>query len=437
MSASPRLILFTRFPVPGLAKTRLIPELGLAGATGLQRRLTLRTVRAARTVAEQQGIQLQIWFAGGDQAAMSHWLGDALYREQGQGDLGERMGRAVETSFKEGASAIVLIGSDCPELTSELLGRAFESLSEHPVVLGPAADGGYYLLGLKKSLPELFTGIAWGTNQVLSKSLEVLRRANLVPALLPTLSDIDRPEDLPVWRRIVKNEEQDSHSISVIIPALNEAENITQAVIAAAAGRPRELIVVDGASTDDTAQRARGAGATVLHSNTGRARQMNCGAAKASGTILLFLHADTLMPAAYASCVPQVLAQPRVAAGAFSFEVSTQFAGRRMLERTTNFRSRWLQMPYGDQGLFLRRSLFEELGGFAPLPILEDYELVRRLRSHGRIVTAALAAHTSGRRWERLGLMRTTLLNQLMLIGFHLGWPAEKLAAIYRTINRA
>jgi hypothetical protein len=163
---------------------------------------------------------------------------------------------------------------------------------------------------------------------------------------------------------------------------------------------------------------------------------MNCGAARATGAILLFLHADTLAPAAYANCVAQLLAQPGVAAGAFSFQVRAKFPGKRMLEWTTNLRSRCLQMPYGDQGLFLRRSLFEDLGGFAPLPILEDYELVRRLRRNGRIVTVSLQAHTSGRRWERLGLMRTTLINQLMLIGFHLGWPAEKLAVIYKTTNR-
>jgi rSAM/selenodomain-associated transferase 2 len=267
---------------------------------------------------------------------------------------------------------------------------------------------------------------------VLASSVEVLRRANLAPALLPPLSDIDRPEDLSVWRRIVEDEEKDLRLISVIMPALNEAENIAMAVKAAAAERPQEILVVDGGSTDATTELAREAGARVLQCRAGRSRQMNCGAARASGNALLFVHADTLLPRGYAACVARELAQPHLAAGAFRFKIRAQFPGRNMIERATNLRSRWLQMPYGDQGLFMRRALFEELGGFAPLPILEDYDLVRRLRHHGRVLTVPLEASTSGRRWHRLGLVRTTLINQLILLGFHLGWPPESLAAIYR-----
>jgi rSAM/selenodomain-associated transferase 2/rSAM/selenodomain-associated transferase 1 len=433
MSGSPRLILFTRFPVAGQAKTRLIPELGPSGAAGLQRRLTLRAYRAARAAAEHDGLEFEIRFDGGDQAAMRNWLGhDWTLREQGQGDLGQRLARAFEAGFREGATAIVIIGADCPEITPGLLRQAFEELSSYHAVLGPANDGGYYLLGLKKHLPELFTHIAWGTETVLATSLEILRRTNVSACLLPPLTDIDRPEDLALWRRILDTEEKDLRAISVIIPSLNEAENITPMVSAAVAGQPHEIIVVDATSTDATSQLAGQAGATVLHSDPGRARQMNYGAARASGTVLLFLHADTLAPPDYTACVAELLAWPRVVAGAFKFKLRGDFAGKSIVERTTNLRSRWLQLPYGDQGLFLRRALFEELGGYAALPILEDYDFVRRLRSCGRIVTAPLAASTSGRRWQRLGLVRTTVINQLVLAGFRLGRHPEKLAAFYR-----
>src|SRR5205085_5127943 len=110
-------------------------------------------------------------------------------------------------------------------------------------------------------------------------------------------------------------------------------------------------------------------------------------------------HADTLLPADYCRAILQALRRPRVAGGAFRFAIAEAFAGRKLLELTTNFRSCHLQMPYGDQGFFLRRSLFEELGGFADLPILEDYDLVHRVRQHGCIVTLPQSVMTSGRRW--------------------------------------
>ena len=175
---------------------------------------------------------------------------------------------------------------------------------------------------------------------------------------------------------------------------------------------------------------------TVLSSKPGRARQMNAGAAAAEGGSLLFLHADTLLPPGWAEVVPRTLRAPGVAAGAFRFRIAGSFAGKSFIEWTTGFRSRWLQRPYGDQGLFLTRALFEEMGGFADLPIMEDYEFSARLRRRGRIVTVGEAALTSARRWQTLGVVRTTLRNQWMLAGYHLGVSPQKLATRYRATGR-
>src|SRR5262249_42005776 len=126
-------------------------------------------------------------------------------------------------------------------------------------------------------------------------------------------------------------------------------------------------------------------GATVLHARLGRSRQMNAGAAKATGNLLLFLHADTLLPSGWSSEISAILQTSQVAAGAFGFRTDEEFRGKVVLERVVDWRGRVLRLPYGDQGLFLRRALFEEMGGFANLPVMEDYELVRRLRRHGEI----------------------------------------------------
>jgi uncharacterized protein len=432
-----RLILFARCPVPGRAKTRLIPALGPEGAAALHRRLVLRTLRTAHEACRATPAELEVRFDGGTEHTMSHWLGDsARFLPQGAGDLGERMARAFEESFRSRAPATVIIGSDCPGLTPDVITAAFARLTETPVVLGPAQDGGYYLIGLSRPMPELFRGIPWGTDRVLTDSLSVLQRRGCKPVLLDPLEDIDRPEDLPAWRRIAASEDSCLDRVSVIIPALNEEHHIAATLRAVGQSPCHEVILVDGGSADATAQRAREAGVRVLSSKPGRSRQMNAGAAAAEGASLLFVHADTLLPAGLPGMVARTLCAPGVAAGAFRFRIAGSFAGKSFIEWTTGLRSRWLQRPYGDQGLFLTRALFEEMGGFADLPIMEDYEFSARLRQRGRIVTVDEAALTSARRWQTLGVVRTTLRNQWMLAAYHLGVSPKKLAIRYRAIGR-
>jgi rSAM/selenodomain-associated transferase 2/rSAM/selenodomain-associated transferase 1 len=435
--ACQRLIIFARYPVSGQVKTRLIPALGAEGAAALHRRLVLRAVRTASKACQLVPADLEVHFDGGTEQAMGHWLGDnARLLPQGAGDIGQRMAGAFEESFRAGSTATIIIGSDCPGLSPENITAAFARLAETQVVLGPARDGGYYLIGLNRPMPELFRGIPWGTDRVLADSLNVLQRRGCKPALLNPLDDIDRPEDLSVWRRIAVSQDVRVDEVSVIIPALNEEHQIGATLRAVGQSRCHQVVVVDGGSTDATVQQAQQAGATVLSSKAGRARQMNAGAARVEGGSLLFLHADTLLPPGWAEVVPRTLRASGVAAGAFRFRIAGSFAGKRLIEWATGFRSRWLQRPYGDQGLFLSRALFEEMGGFADLPMMEDYEFTARLRRRGRIVTVNESALTSGRRWEALGVLRTTLRNQWLLAGYHLGVSPQKLANRYRATGR-
>lgn len=419
-----RLILFARFPVAGKVKTRLIPALGAEGAAALHRRLVLRTLRTAHAVCQSQKVELEIRFAGDLENEIrhwQHWLGDGwLCRPQCAGDLGQRMAGAFADSFGEGSPATVVIGSDCPTLTPEILADVLDALKSKPVVFGPATDGGYYLIGLTRRIPELFQDIAWGTEKVLAQTRQILERTGQPFALLQPLDDLDRPEDVASWKSLAAAEDADLSRISVIIPALNEAGQIAAAIASVRSGRPHEIIVVDGGSSDETCEIAAKNGATVHRSKPGRSGQMNAGAARATGNVLLFLHADTILPTNWASLVRQNLERPGVCAGAFSFRIEGRFSGRSLVECVTNIRSRWLQMPYGDQTLFLRRSRFEAMGGFADLPMMEDYEFNRRLRQHGRIVISDQSALTSGRRWKRLGALPTTLINQLIIAGYHL-----------------
>ena len=218
--------------------------------------------------------------------------------------------------------------------------------------------------------------------------------------------------------------------ISIIIPTLNEAKNLPalQPLTQIAA----ECIVVDGGSTDETVKTAKELGFRVAECTGGRGKQVNFGAALASSRILLFLHADTLLPENFQEAVITCLHQQDTVLGAFRLTIRDSGFALRCICRLANLRSRLLQLPYGDQALFLNRETFEELGGFPEQPIMEDYIFVKLAKKRGRVVTLQDEVVTSGRRWQRLGIFQTTLLNQLVVLGYSLGVPAEKLALFYR-----
>ncbi len=433
---SERAIVFTRYPKPGHVKTRLIPVLGADGAAALQQLMSEHIIRRIEHLESRRSLSWEVRYEGGTGRMMSRWLGRGrFYRRQDKGDLGRRMAKAFEAAFDEGMARVVIIGSDCPDMSAELLEQAFHALGGNDLVLGPAEDGGYYLIGLRRLIPRLFVGIPWGTGKVLNETLQVADELQLSTALLERLADVDRPEDIAVWNRHIAQRKiqmgSSATSISVIIPALDEEESVSRAAQSARSASSSEVIVVDGGSTDGTARAARSAGAVVLASAPGRAVQMNTGARASSGDILVFLHADTCLPQHYDRYVCEALARPGVVAGAFELGLDAPGRGIRFIEGGANLRSRHFQTPYGDQALFLRKERFHDMGGFPEIPILEDFEFVRRLRHHGRIEVAPAPIITSARRWMRLGIWRTTMINQVVTIAYFLGVPLSRLARWY------
>lgn len=219
-----------------------------------------------------------------------------------------------------------------------------------------------------------------------------------------------------------------SSRLTVIIPARNEAQRIGQVLNRVFQASPWEVIVVDGHSTDHTAYIAKAADATVITSEPSRARQMNAGAAAASGDVLLFLHADTLLPPHFDLHVFDVLGRPSVVAGAFALRINGSPWSLRLIEKAVAWRSRVRQMPYGDQAIFLTAGMFDRVGGYPDLPVMEDFELVRELRRIGRIEIASAPVHTSARQWLACGIWRTTLLNQACIAAHLLGVQPARIA---------
>jgi rSAM/selenodomain-associated transferase 2 len=220
--------------------------------------------------------------------------------------------------------------------------------------------------------------------------------------------------------------------VSIIIPTLNEAANIKTAIATTQFGTNIEVIVVDAGSQDDTVAIAHSLGVKVILSNPGRAVQMNTGAAVATGEILLFLHADTRLPMGFDEMLRKALQQVGVVAGAFTLQIDAPVFALRLVEWGVKWRSRLFQMPYGDQAIFITTALFKEIGCFPEISIMEDFELIQRLKRIGKIAIVSVPVITSARRWLQKGVFKTTLINQIVVIAYLFGVPPAQLRNLYR-----
>ena len=237
------------------------------------------------------------------------------------------------------------------------------------------------------------------------------------------------PSDL---RSEILTQNIDTARISIIIPVLNEARNIKQAVASTQPSTNVEVIVVDGGSNDGTVEIAESLGVKLISAPRGRAAQMNAGALAASGEILLFLHADSRLSVEFDIMVRTALQQPGVVAGAFAVQIDAQLWSLRLVEWGVNWRSRFLQMPYGDQAIFLTKEIFHKIGKFPEIPIMEDFELIRRLRRTGKITIIHVPILTSARRWLKNGVFKTTLTNQIIILAYLLGVSPKRIGTWFR-----
>jgi len=218
--------------------------------------------------------------------------------------------------------------------------------------------------------------------------------------------------------------------VSIVVPVLNEAAAIAATLARLRAPEVLEVIVVDGGSTDGTAAIAAPLVDRLLEVEPGRAKQMNAGARAARGEILFFLHADTIVPEGFAASI--VAACERAVGGRFDVRLDAPGLAFRMVESAINVRSRWSGLFTGDQGIFVRRDVFEGLGGFPDQPLMEDLELARAMKRRGRVAALRERVTTSARRWQRHGVLRTIALMWWIRARWALGADPATLAKSYR-----
>lgn len=396
---------------------------------------------------------------------------------QGDGDLGRRMARlAADALAEEGVERVLLLGTDCPALPAAHVRAALELLESHDVVLGPADDGGFWGLGVagtaaassvaaassESTSAESATataatrpdahwldGIDWTADDTAAAVRVRARELGLSVADAPASFDVDHAEDLPRLERVLRDDPQrapetlreltaggDSEPLSVVIAHLDEGHELDRCLDALAeqAG-PLEILVADGGSRDGSAQRAaQRPGVVVCVTEPGRGRQLAAGAALATGERLLFLHTDVRLPPDGTHLLHAALDVPGAEAGAFVTRTVADPALRNLagpLLRLADVRSRFTRHPYGDQALFVTREAYEAVGGFRDLPILEDYDLSRRLAARRPIARIDTPVTVSGRRMQTRPL-RTALALRLIPLLYRLGVGPEWLARLYR-----
>lgn len=223
--------------------------------------------------------------------------------------------------------------------------------------------------------------------------------------------------------------------LSVIVPALDEEAAIAPTLARIRSGPVHELIVVDGGSRDATRAVAARDADRVLSAPTGRALQMNAGAAAASGDTLLFVHSDTILPVGFADAIGSALADRRVVGGRFDVHLDGASRVLAVVAAAINWRSRWTRIATGDQAIFIRRAVFEAIGGYAPLPLFEDVRLSHAMKRAGRIACLRQRVSTSARRWEQRGVVRTVVLMWMLRAAHAAGMSPARLRRLYENVR--
>jgi uncharacterized protein len=431
------ICVFAKPPVPGQVKSRLIPVLGSNGAAKLAAAFlqdTWASVSAlpwAKPVLASTGEGQPACLAGPAEA----WL-------QGEGDLGARVENILRRALRDHPYAIA-VGADSPGLPEEFLDQARVALTLVDAVIGPCEDGGFYLLGLRRCPEALLSGISWSSTVTCQETIAKIRAAGLRIEVLDPWFDVDAAKDLAKLESLIRTNQiqapktkafLESHEASrsaarslkcsVIIPTLNEREYLPQTLaVLKKQTWIHEVIVADGGSTDGTREWLAAQNfARVVDAPAGKGNQLNAGARAAVGNVLLLLHADCQLPPDAGERIETALQSQEVAGGCFEVRFNADRPrSLKMVAAGINFRARLIGAATGDQGIFVRRRVFEQVGGCPHWPLFEDVELVRRIKEEGEFAVLGSQLQVSPRRHLARGVFRTVLLIYILRVAYWLG----------------
>lgn len=423
------VIVFTRVPIPGQTKTRMMSKFSGKQCAALHScflkdiRVECEKLKADIFICytpEDKGERLYSLF--GEQRGYFPQIGE---------NLGEKMYQAFERIFSYGYEECLLIGTDVPELKAEYLKRAFDVLKEKDVVFGCTRDGGYYLVGMQTPRKEVFAISSYGHSDVWKDTLKHLEENNISVGYTQTLDDMDTPEDLQKYYEYMRSDKAlqktetgryllRNRRISIIIPIYNEEKTIEKMQKQLHPLKEKcEIIFVDGGSTDRTLEMISPE-FTLIHSERGRAKQMNAGALKSTGDILFFLHCDSELPERPLEEIRYVMKDHL--AGCFGIAFHSKNFFMFTCRVISNHRIKDRKVMFGDQGIFVDREVFFEAGMYPEIPIMEDYQFSLTLKEMKvRLGMAKHRIYTSDRRFPK------GIVEKLRVM-----WKMNRLRKMYR-----
>ncbi len=425
------LIVFMRYPEPGKVKTRLAEDVGPIEAASIYEKLLRRTLGEACEFAFGRPRTRVLLFhppEDPEEDIKRKFSGPWEFHPQDGSHLGQRMNNALKTAFSAGAKKCVLIGSDLADIESADLEEAFRNIHPGTVVLGPAMDGGFFLVGLDRLSPAPFEYEEWGTDAIFSRTVRDFQSAGFRVHCTKQRSDIDRSRDLPKLHR----EFLFRTSLSVIVPTLREPEKLAPLLsfLEDCIWPGDEIIVVQGGA-NEVSVREISSSTKLVRSKTGRGIQQNTGAILANGDMLFFLHDDSIPPADFPYLIRKTCKEPRTAIGCFSLAFSPTCRALDLIAQWANLRTILFGRPYGDQGLFCRRDVFEKVGGFQHRYLLEDVDLVRNCRKFGKPVMLRRSIRSSSHRYLSKGILTASVHNHAIMLLSLLGCDEKDLYRYY------
>ncbi len=448
-------ILFTREPQAGYTKTRLMPYFTAEECEELHKcflrdiKHEMKNLDADIVVVYQSDkkddkpANLQKIFGTGRGIKIK------IFRQRGD-DIWEKMDNAIADTLALGYDKVVLTGADIPELKSDTIASAFDKLNNADVVLGPTKDDGYYLVGMKKRHSEVFKVqdvLAKSENTVFGAAVDAARNAGLSIDYCDVQDDIDTPDDIAEFRSRMRVDRdlrksstgrflKEHTSISIIVPVYNEENTVNSIMGQLVPLRDKaEIIFVDGGSTDNTVE-IIGKQFRIIESQKSRGVQLNRGAEEASGDILFFLHCDSRLPENALAQIREVMASHEWGYFGVKFKSKNVFMFTNNIN--SGLRASLRNIVFGDQGMFIDRSLFTEIGGFPEIPIMEDYDFSLRMRR--RKIKPGKTKHrirTSTRRYgeSTISILKTELMMFSLRRKYRRGEDPERIAKIYRDIR--
>ena len=398
------IIIFTRVPIPGKTKTRMMPYLKKIECSKLHESF-LKDI--GKEVSKVNGDIFVAYTPNDKENKLFEILGENKeYFPQYGDNIGNKMYNALEYIFEKNYDSFLLIGTDIPEIRKDHFEKAFKLLEESSIVFGPSKDGGYYLVGMKKPEKSVFNIDNYGHGNVLSNTVKSLENLGLKIGFIEELNDIDTPSDLRklkdrnIGNKNFYNSETGKYidqlnKISVIVPIYNEEKTIISLQNQLLPYKNScEIIFVDGGSTDNTLNLIKD-DFNLIHSKKGRQNQMNLGAEKSNGDILFFLHSDSILPKNFLEEIKDVMEKYSVGSFGIKFDSKNFFMITNRV--ISNFWAKYRRIIFGDQGLFLKRELFFKQGMFPNIPIMEDYQfsldLRRNIKKIGMTKNRILTSH--------------------------------------------